>query len=48
MKNQMPSSKIPNLEFAKSNNTNDYQYLIRRLKSIKERINLLENNLLKN
>ena len=38
---------ISNFEFKRSNFTNDYKFLVQKLKSIKEIINLLEKNFLK-
>ena len=34
--------EISNMEFTKANLPNDYKFLLQKLKSIKDRINLLE------
>jgi len=36
--------EISSLEFDKEKSSNDYQFLVQKLKSIKEIINLLEKN----
>ena len=38
--------EVSNLEYDKSNLKNDYKYLVQKLRSIKEIINLLEKNFL--
>ena len=41
-----PKKNISSLEFEKSKTRNDYKFLVQKLKSIKEIINLLEKKLL--
>ena len=47
MENKEPSKELGNLEFDKDNLSNDYQFLVLKLKNIKENITLLEKNFLK-
>tara|TARA_B100000941_G_scaffold76451_1_gene52124 strand:+ start:58 stop:204 length:147 start_codon:yes stop_codon:yes gene_type:complete len=46
MNNKEQTKKISSLEFEKENQSNDYKFLIHKLKTIKESINLLEKNFL--
>ena len=46
MNNKEQSQKISSLEFEKENQSNDYKFLIHKLKTIKESITLLEKNFL--
>ena len=46
MNNKEQTKKISNLEFEKENQSNDYKFLIHKLKTIKESITLLEKNFL--
>ena len=46
MDNKEPEKDISSLEFDKGENRNDYKFLVQKLKSIKEIINLLEKNFL--
>ena len=48
MDNKEQSKDIPSLEFDKDNKTDDYQYLLRKLKNIKKSISLLEKSFLEN
>ena len=46
MDNKEQGKEIQSLEFDKNNNSNDYKFLVKKLKNIKESINLLEKNFL--
>ena len=46
MDNKEQEKDISSLGFDKSKNRNDYKFLVQKLKSIKEIINLLEKNFL--
>ena len=46
MNNKEQTQKISSLEFEKENQSNDYKFLIHKLKTIKESITLLEKNFL--
>ena len=46
MDNKNQEQKISNLEFNQANFLNDYKFLVQKLKSIKENINLLEKSFL--
>jgi len=46
MNNKEQTQKISSLEFEKENHSNDYKFLIHKLKTIKESITLLEKNFL--
>ena len=46
MDNKEQEKDISSLEFDKGKNLNDYKYLLQKLKSIKEIINLLEKRFL--
>ena len=46
MNNKEQQKKISSLEFGKENQSNDYKFLINKLKTIKESIILLEKNFL--
>ena len=43
---QEQNKDIPSVEFDKDNNLNDYQFLVQKLKIIKENITLLEKHFL--
>ncbi len=47
MENKEQEKDISNLDFDKERLRKDYKFLVQRLKSIKEIINLLEKNFLK-
>ena len=46
MDNKEQEKDISSLEFDKGKTTNDYKFLLQKLKSMKEIINLLEKNFL--
>ena len=46
MENKDQEKDISSLEFEKGKTYNDYQFLVQKLKSIKESINLLEKKFL--
>ena len=46
MNEKSPKKEIKNSEFDKTNVFNEYQYLLKRLRNIKENISLLENQFL--
>tara|TARA_B100001057_G_scaffold311702_1_gene311731 strand:- start:87 stop:239 length:153 start_codon:yes stop_codon:yes gene_type:complete len=46
MENKDQEKDISSLEFEKGMTHNDYQFLVQKLKNIKENINLLEKNFL--
>ena len=46
MNQESPKNETINSEFDKSNDFNEYQYLLKRLRDIKEKISLLENQFL--
>ena len=46
MDNKNQEQTISNLEFNQANFSNDYQFLVQKLKSIKDNINLLKKSFL--
>ena len=46
MNNKEQDKEISSLEFDKGKSTNDYKFLVQKLKNIKEIINLLEKKFL--